>query len=204
MIQRDASWVWLAIWVAAGCAGTRHLDPPPPPAAVMPQVALPPPPAPGTGRVIVDVVDGRAEVQIRTMQPGGAQWRPMCATPCVIDLFPGRVEASFLVGNHGDTDFIDVPPGTSVYRRQLLERDESPVLLVAGYTVGYFGILTAFTGLMISAIENVDNTNRTTTHVGRNVGLVGVGMSIAGGLMFYYGWPTVRPAAVTQFAVPPQ
>ena len=192
----------LAVIAASGCAGTRHLDPPPPPPAVIPPVPAPQTPLPeGMSRVIFDVVDGPSELQLKTMQPSGAVWKPMCTTPCIVDLFPGRIEASFALGGRGDTTSIDVVPGTSVYRRQLVERESSPALLVAGYAVGYTGLSTLLLGLMVSALENVDNPGRT-THVGQTISLVGLGMSVGGGLMFYYGWPSERSASVTQFSLP--
>lgn len=173
---------------------------------MVPPVPVPPTPlAPGIGRVIFDVVDGPSELQIKTAQPSGAVWRPMCTTPCVVDLQPGRVEASFVLGGKGDTASIDVAPGTSVYRRQLTERKTSPGLLIGGYTVGYTGLSLLLVGLVVGAFENADNFDDTgrSTHVGRTVSLLGLGMSIGGGLMFYYGWPSERAAATTQFALLP-
>jgi len=171
------------------------LEPPPPPAATVPAVPRPPtPPNEGMSRLIVDVVDGPAEFQLKQAVPG-TSWLRMCDTPCVIDLVPGRYEASFRQGRErGDYTTLDIVAGTNVYRRQLVERTGSPGLMIAGYVIGYTGITTLLMGLMISAFD--------TRNAGRNTALVGLGMTLGGGAMFYVGWPTEQPAAATHFTIP--
>lgn len=184
--------------LTASCAGTRRLDPPPAPAAVVPLVAFPAePPPPGTGRIVIDVVDGPADVQIKSLQTVGAIWSPLCTSPCVVDLPSGPHELNFsLRSDHGrsDTDTVMVPPATSMYRRQLAQHESSPALLVGGYAVGYTGIMVLLTGLLFAAVQTSFDDGG---HAGRNLALVGAAMTAGGGLMFYYGWPTEQPSAVT-------
>lgn len=190
--------------LAASCAGTRRLDPPPAPAAIVPPVAFPAePPPPGTGRIVLDVVDGPSDVQIKVLQPVGAIWSPLCTSPCVVDLPQGPHELNFSLRSdhgHSDTDTVMVPPATSMYRRQLAQRESSPALLVGGYAIGYTGITVLLTGLLLAAFENGLGDGG---HVGRNTALVGAAMTAGGGLMFYYGWPTEQPSAVTHVGLSP-
>lgn len=127
-----------------------------------------------------DVSDGPSDMKIRL--PNGA-WQPLCTTPCAVDLMPGRVDVSFHFGNRGASATIDVPNVPTVYRRTLVERHESPVMSVAGcYALEQGGTLNSNAGPIITAI--------------------GAGITIGGGAAFYYGWPSERPAASTQFALP--
>jgi hypothetical protein len=194
----------IVLGLVAGCAGTRHIDPPPPPAPLYPAVHLPTtPPDSSTSRVVFDVVDGPTQIQVKSPQPGGAKWEMLCAiTPCAADLQPGQHEISFVLNSdseYNDYTTLVTAPGTSVYRRQLGIRTSHPILLGAGYTVAYTGMLVTLFGLLLSAIEASDNHG---PGDGRNVTFTGLGMMAAGGLMFYYGWPSEQPGSVTQFAVP--
>ncbi len=56
--------------------------------------------------------------------------------------------------------------------------------------------------MMMSAI--VTGLKQRSDHAGRNTALVGLSMTIGGGLMFYEGWPTEQQGSVTQFALPPR
>ena len=189
----------VATVVTTGClAGTRKLDPPLPPARAIPNVAMPTtPPEPGMSRVIVDVVDGPATLELKTRQPQGG-WLPMCRTPCAIDLPPGLTEASFRIDEErGDYTQIEVPPGTSVYRRKLVERSGSPALAVGGYTLAYLGLVTILSSAVVTVADTRDG------HAGRNTFFVGLGLTFIGGAMFYEGWPSERPGASTQFGLSP-
>lgn len=185
--------------LVASCAGSRRLDPPPAPPAIVPAIPYPTePPAPGTGRILIDIVDGPSDVQIRSLQPMGMIWAPLCTSPCVVDLPPGPHELSFLLRGdreRSDTDTVTVSPAPSMYRRQLLQRSSSPVMLVGGYVIGYTGVLALLGGLLISTLPDSSN--------GRNIALTGAAMTAGGGLMFYLGWPTEKPGAVTQVRLSP-
>ena len=192
----------LGIVVLVGCAGTRHIDPPPQPVAIIPQVAIPQePPAPGVSRVLFDVVDGPSLIQIKTQQGNNVMWGPLCTTPCAADLPAGQHDVSFQLKSdpsHGDSDLLPVEPGTRVYRRSLGERSTSPGLLLGGYIIGYSGLVVMMMSAIVTGLETRSD------HAGRNTALVGLGMTIGGGLMFYEGWPTEQQGSVTQFALPPR
>ncbi len=187
--------------LAAGCAGTRHLDPPPQPALVMPPVAVPPtPPPPGVARVIFDVVDGPAIVHVKQATPTSTTWVQACVTPCVTDLVAGAQEVSFQMRDdpsHGDYTTVNVPAGTSLYRRALGGYTTHPGLLIGGYIVGYTGLTTLLFSSLIYLI------NGSSGGVG-NVVLFSLGMTVAGGAMFYAGWPSDQQGSVTQYAFPPR
>jgi hypothetical protein len=185
-----------------GCTGTRHLDPPPQPAALVPPVAVPPTP-PTDSRVILDVVDGPSDVQIKVINPSGALWAPVCTTPCALDLPAGPHELSFVLrgdSEHNDAATVNVPHGASLYRRQLAYRTESPGMTIGGYFIGYTGLVVLLTGLAIAA-ANEAGGRYGNSNVGLDVALVGGAMTLGGGLMFYYGQPAQREAAVTHVSL---
>lgn len=159
------------------------------------------PPPPGVSRVVFDVTDGPSLIQIKTQQATGVMWGPLCTTPCAADLPAGQHDLSFQLKSdpsRADNDLLTVLPGSSVYRRSLGERSTSPGLLLGGYIIGYSGITVLMMSLLVTALEGAND------HGGRNTALIGAGMTIGGGIMFYEGWPSEQPGSVTQFALPPR
>jgi len=124
----------------AGCV--KRLPPAATPPPLVPaQVEASAPPAAGTGRLVVDVVDGPAPVQRVRMDPqpvttpkGRTAYRfdeksdVLCqASPCIADLAPGNVLLGFPVRgapNDLETEMVFVGPQTNVYRRTLSEYHE--------------------------------------------------------------------------------
>lgn len=188
--------------VTVSCAGTRYIDSDPAPPAVLPPVALPQEPIPaGMGRVVLDTPEGPASVEIKYPTETGAMgWRPLCTSPCVADVPVGNHEISFVMRDNpkrNDTAVVPIAAGTTVYRRNLTERDDSAFMLGAGYFVAYTGITVLLIGLLIAAIPDV------TGNAGRNTAIVGAGMTVGGSVMFYYGWPSVKKGQGTQFMLQP-
>ncbi len=140
-------------------ACVKELPPAATPDRVVPSVgALATPPAAGTGRLVIDVVDGPTTVQRVSMnaQPidnGTEQqtwefvesYSVLCdPSPCVVDLAPGNVMLGFpVVGNRNALEMELVHIGTepSVYRRALSRYEGGG----AGYVLGILG--TTFGGI---------------------------------------------------------
>lgn len=143
-----------AVLPLAGCV--KNLPPAPTPALVVPpQVEQSAPPAAGTGRLVVDVVDGPAPVERVRMDPqpvttatGRTAYRfdekpdNLCpAAPCITDLSPQNILLGFpVIGdpNGLETEMVHIDEGTNIYRRSLSEyHKRSP---------GVYGILMTSLG----------------------------------------------------------
>jgi hypothetical protein len=212
----------LAITQLATACGPRY-SVRAPPAAEMPRVNLPDSPvAPGTGRVVVDVPDGAADVEIKlsprlespgTSSPMGSidsRWQFLCRTPCVKDLPAGHHDLSFRLlsdPKQGDSDRLAVTEGeTTVYRRALTQRSGSPVQAYAGYTLASIGVTVLFTGLLLALVPTdpefgPDESIRT---AGLITLVIGAGITVGGGYLLYNGLPHTNTGNTTQFAIPPR
>ena len=136
-VVASASLVTFAL--ALGGCSTRYLPPPRAPARVAPTgVMEPPPPRDGEGQITLDVVGGPARADLvtertqvlagttawssrgrATVVPAGVQitTRPLCVTPCAVNLPLGQHELSFTSlddsSRRSSTGFVQdqYPPG---------------------------------------------------------------------------------------------
>jgi hypothetical protein len=122
------------LFCVTACFGTDHLPPPQAPEQIVPAVDPGGQPAPGLGRVLIDVDGDQATVQqvmggsIGAVGGGHAfagaleVSRPLCVTPCKVDLSPGPQALRFVSqtdpDRRGDA-FINVDSATTVYRYKL-------------------------------------------------------------------------------------
>lgn len=197
--------------LSSACSAVRA--PRPAPAAVLPSTlpveSIPQTrPAPGTGRVVLDVVDGPSDLQIKLSPPltpsgaveGGAfsygQWQHLCRTPCVVDLPAGRHDLSIRVqhGNRGgDSDILVVEPEqVTAYRRAITIRKSSYIKSYAGYTLLSIGIPVLLTGLLLMPAD-VD------TSAALIVTGFGAAGTIGGGYLLREGIPHRYPGATTNW-----
>jgi hypothetical protein len=192
----------------SACSGARTPRAAPP--ATLPAVTLPEaPPAPGTGRVVLDVVDGRSDVQIKlspSLTPSGTAaagdftygtWQHLCSTPCVVDLPPGQHDISIRVREgrrRGDTDVLVVEPDeVTAYRRAITIREGSFIKSYAGYTLLSIGVPFLLTGLLLLPIDDVDPTTALIV-----IGLGATGTA-GGGYLLYDGIPHHYRGATTNW-----
>ena len=164
----------------------------------------------GFKRVALDVKDGPSRIEIKLSQPqilntpagpmmiGASGWTELCISPCVVDLPAGAHQLSFreLDGDRKDTDTIRLVHDASVYRRALGEYSDSPVLAGAGYFLFFPGVLTFLTGLGALVAGSHE--------AGAIVTGVGGGLTLAGGLMWYFGIPSKQDGATTHYPVNPR
>src|SRR5262245_44812804 len=125
LARRRSAGSWAGLLAAAllGCVPARR-----PPLATTARVAprpdVPPPPPAGYGRVIIDVVDGPARVDLPDVGSDDLAWRrPLCVSPCVLDLPQGRHQLRLTLTDRDDhrtelalVNFRSMP---TVYRRAM-------------------------------------------------------------------------------------
>jgi hypothetical protein len=195
----------VASLVVAACSacGAQQLPPPPAPSHDLPSVALPElPPAAGTGRVIVETNGEAAHVGEVTL----ASVRPLCTTPCVLDL-PYGAHPLLLRSTNDETRAsaaeVDVGPRPKVFRHTLGERtDGGPVRPVALSILGV-GLLTAVTGGILWGVSASGRTGslRTTGEIATGAGAGAVMLSLP---LLFFARPTERPGATTEWSLPQQ
>lgn len=190
MQRRSEMGRFTAFLIAAGAAGSlvacvaRHSRPRVP-ERIVPDVPVPPAaPAPGQGRTIVDVVSGPAQVfEVVGDFPGpvpgepleGALLRPLCTTPCAIDLRLGLHLLAFARPDERDrrrldSGFVSFERRTSVYRRSLRERRSADLALaIPGFTLAGVGVGGVFLAFIQGTLANVfgdEDQTRTALRVG--------------------------------------
>lgn len=151
--------VFCALCLAVGCV--KELPPAATPDRVVPTIAAnTSPPAAGTGRIVIDVVDGPTQVHRVNMdaQPldngtdhptyaFNESYAVLCdPSPCVVDLTPGNVLLGFpVIGNRNalEVELVHIGTEPSVYRRALSRSGGGG----AGYVLGIIG--TTFGGISV-------------------------------------------------------
>jgi hypothetical protein len=205
----------LAASLPAACV--RRLPPSPTPAALAPALdTSTPAPVEGTGRLVVDVVDGPTPVQRIDMKAqrvddgkGRARFRfaesaqLLCrASPCVTDLPVGNVLLAFpVIGDQDalDVELVHVDPEIDVYRRALSVReDHSGATRVLGIVGASIGAASAITGMALLPIGLSDGNDDLATAGGITLG-VGVALVALGAWAIWHDAPTYRPGAANHF-----
>ncbi len=214
-----ASFFLFAVGFAAGC-GTEHLPPPsPPPREVPTDVDLPAEPPPnGTGRVVIDANGERAKVVEITGSATAAAGnyratfiglRPLCTTPCVVDLPYGShplVLRSTTDATRVSELELDVGPRPKIVRHTLGEKKDGGAPQAIGSTVLVLSVLTAATGALLWGLGELNSKP-----TGEPSGLIGAGQVITGiggaGILLsipllVVGRPSQRPGATTEWTLP--
>ncbi|MBX3213207.1 MAG: hypothetical protein KF850_14325 [Labilithrix sp.] len=204
--------------VASGC-GPERLPPPGAPAReVPPDLDLPtePPPA-GAGRVVLDANGERAKVIEITGSAAAAAGnyratiiglRPICTTPCVVDL-PYGSHPLVLRSTTDETRVseleLDVGPKPKIVRHALGERKDGGAVRAVGSTVLVLGAITALTGGLLWGIgELASKSGSPSSLVGTGQVLTGIGAAgiVVSIPLMVIGRPTERPGATTEWSFP--
>lgn len=172
------------------------------------------PPSPGTGRVIIETNGQRAKVvEITghaTAWAGGESaniigMRPLCTTPCVVDLpyglHPLVLRSVDDEARQSEAE-LEVGSRSRVFRHTLGERSDGGGLRTAGASLLTLGLIAATTGaiLWVAGSSTADGsqvsaTGQLVTGIGASGALLSIPFLIA-------GRPTERPGATTQWPLP--
>lgn len=209
-----------ALVFLAGC-GAQKLPAPNPPAKEIPKdVDVPDEPPPnGAGRVLLDANGDKAKVVEITGSATAAAGnyratiigvRPLCTTPCVVDLPYGSHPLVFKSttdeSRMSEVD-LDVGPKPKVVRHTLGERKDGGALHSVGSSILVLGAITALTGGILwatGALTSRDGKESSITPTGQlitGIGAAGIGISIP---LLIVGRPTERPGATTEWSVSPE
>ena len=210
------------IWVAAlaigllgtGC-GVEQLPAASPPSRVIPtDIDVPTdPPAPGTGRVILETNGEPAKVVeitgAATARSGGYSAtivgiRPLCTTPCVVDLPYGShplVLHSLSDDSHQSETELEVGAKAKVFRHTLGERKDGGGLRTAGASLLTLGVIAATTGAILWLAGN-GNHGGDLASKGQLVTGLGAGGILLSIPFLVVGRPTERPGSTTQWNLP--
>jgi hypothetical protein len=201
--------------IATGC-GVQQLPAASAPAKVVPlDVELPSdPPRPGTGRVILETngeparvveITGTAMASSGGLSATFVGVRPLCTTPCVVDLPYGShplVLRSISDESRQSETELDVGARAKIFRHTLGERSDGGGLRTAGASLLTLGLLAATTGaiLWLAGSANANGSRLTSTgQTLAGLGSAGIVLSIP---FLIVGQPTERPGATTQWTLP--
>lgn len=198
----------------------RTLPPAPVPRAVAPPLEAAPPPPEGQGRLVVDVVDGRAPVQrvrMDTRPITDAQGRvryqlveapePFCApAPCAVDVPIGNVLLGFPVIGDRDAleiELVHVDREPSVYRRSLsVYDDRTGGVRTTGIIATSVGGAAAITGTVLLPIGLAEGNGGLTMAGGISLG-AGAALLALGIWAIRHDAPTYRPGSSNHFPLAP-
>jgi hypothetical protein len=201
-----------------GCGVERLPAARPPPRMLPAEVVVPAdPPAAGSGRVILDTNGEPASVVeitsgvtaasgAATAEPHVVGVRPLCTTPCIVDLPYGShpiVLRSIADESRQSETELDVGARAKVFRHTLGERTDGGAVRMVGASFLTLGILAVAAGVVVwgagSTSSHPSPSLVTNGEVLTGVGAGGVLLSIPFLLM---GRPTERPGATTQWSLP--
>jgi hypothetical protein len=208
--RRAAIIVVMVALVSAGCFSVERLPPPAAPTQVVPPIDRGGPPAPGLGRVVLDVEGDQATVFRVTGGSVGASGagavfsgslevtRPLCVTPCQVDLTPGPHGLRFVSRTDDDRRgdaFINIDQATSVYRYKLGRRSRPYGRRTLAWLTGAVG---AFSD--VAALATIDNDRRS---IPITYGVVGVALTGLSWWLFRTSGFVEQSGAGTQWSLPP-
>jgi hypothetical protein len=201
---------------AVGCGVERLPAARPPPRTLSAEVEMPPrPPLPGRGRVILDT-DGEpasvVEITGSAVRSTGARIadvidiRPLCTTPCVVDLTYGShpiVLRSMSDETHQSETELDVGARAKVFRHTLGERTDGGGLRMVGASMLTLGILAVAAGTVLWTAGSTSSRGSPSLATNGEV----LTMGGAGGVLLsipflVMGRPTERPGSTTQWSLP--
>jgi hypothetical protein len=223
MIDRLCALTAVTAALATGC-GVQRLPPVSAPAKVVPaDVDVPPePPAAGTGRVILETngepakvieITGAATASSGRYSATVIGTRPLCTTPCVVDLTYGShpiLLRSVADATHQSEADLEVGARAKVFRHTLGERTDGGALRVAGGALATLGFVAALTGatlwmiggLSSKAPDGSGDKGASLASTGQLVTGLGVGGILLSIPFFIAGRPTERAGATTQWSLP--
>jgi hypothetical protein len=215
MIKRLCAVAGLAGVLATGC-GVQHLSPATAPAKeVPPDVEMPTdPPAPGTGRVILDTngepakvveITGSATASSRGYSATIVGIRPLCTTPCVVDLPYGShplVMRSLSDDTHRSEAELEVGARAKVFRHTLGERTNGGGLRTLGASLLTVGVLAATTGAILWLVGSSTSSGSDLGSTGQLITGLGAGGIVVSIPFLVVDRPTERAGATTQWNLP--
>lgn len=207
---------FLVLSLTTTACGVEHLPPPAAPSRELPKDLEVPTeaPAPGHGRVILDTAGQRAKaVEITgaaTAMSGGyaatiVGVRPLCTTPCVVDLAYGSHSVMFRAeGDPEHQSEAEVAVGTrpKVVRHALGERKTGGAAASVGAALLLTGLSVALTGAILWGVGGASKTGSSLEGTGQvltGLGAAGFVLSIP---FLIAGRPTERPGATTEWSLP--
>lgn len=216
----------LGVCCLGGCA-TKFLPAPQEPSRVVPHVVnAPPPPHEGEGQVTLATTSGRARAELVTQRTqvepyqSGAGFaprgyngyapqtqytlRPLCLTPCTVNLPLGTHEVLFSDVNMGSgrtsTAFVDVGATPSIVRHTMGRQTSSVGGLVGAIVMGGLGVALSLAGGMLIGFQDASDTSRASLGLAGGITLgIGAGLGVGAVLLGFASRPTVQPGASTQW-----
>ena len=175
------------------------------------------PPPRGAGRVLLDANGDRAKVVeitgSATAAAGGYRativgLRPICTTPCVVDLpygsHPLVLRSTTDATRISEVD-LDVGPRPKIVRHTLGEKRDGGAARTIGSSVLVLGAITALTGGLLWGLGELASKNGQTSSLSgtgqvlTGIGAAGIVLSIP---LLVVGRPSERPGATTEWSVP--
>jgi hypothetical protein len=215
--------VW--VFLLPACFPPDELPPPPPPPKELPPVAanLPPVP-PGRQLVILDTPGDTATVARYAGTAMGTDsegnivttdvTRPLCTTPCTYDLRPGVHTLQFTsTADSGRSDSLNIQLGNEpLVVRHIPEENTGQWGIGPELGLGITGLTLIPVGVSFAAVGLSDKTSGTGDKLGDEIWegagitllVVGVASLVVGLAMGYAGRGEHRPAATTEWTLPPQ
>lgn len=214
----QASFGLLSLALASGCGAERLPPPSAPPREVPKEVDIPGEPPPhGAGRVLLDANGDRAKVVEITGAATASTGRyhatfvgvrPVCTTPCVVDL-PYGSHPLVLRSTTDETRVseieLDVGAKPKIVRHTLGERKDGGAVRTVGASVLVLGAITALTGALLWGVGEAALSSGNTsglTGTGRTITAVGAGAVVLSIPLMILGRPTERPGATTEWSLP--
>lgn len=203
-----------------GC-GVDARPPPAAPAREIPaglEISQDPPP-PGSGRVVLDANGERARVFEITGPPPGdpsestVGVRPVCTTPCVVDLPYGPhplVFQSVANGERQSEAAVDVGARAKVLRHSLGERSDGGGARTAGAALVVLGVIAATTGAILWAAGgagssdpgSLTSSGSTLASAGQTLAGGGAGAALLGIPLLLIDRPVERQGTTTEWTLP--
>lgn len=216
MFERLCAASGLAALLATGC-GVEHLPPVSAPAKELPaEIDVPvEPPAPGTGRVILDTdgepakvveITGTATATVGGYNATIVGIRPLCTTPCVVDLPYGShpiVMRSLSDETRLSETELEVGARAKVFRHTLGERTDGGGLRTLGSSLLTLGVLAVTTGAILWLAGTASNSGSDLGSTGQLVTGLGAGGILLSIPVLLAGRPTERAGSTTQWNLPP-
>ncbi len=191
------------------CAcSVERLPPPQAPTRDVPETVVVPiaAPPPGTGRVLLEANGEAAHVVevSATDDPAVVGVRPVCTTPCVVDLPYGPHPLVFRSKQDPDRESeteVEIGPRPKIVRHALGERHDGGAAYTLGVVMLVLGSVAATTGGILWSAGAAGRSDALTpsaqslTVAGGTTALLGLPLLLA-------SRPTERPGATTEWALP--
>jgi hypothetical protein len=212
--------------LALQACSTRYLPPPRAPERAAVVAAAAPPLREGDGQVTLDVVGGPARADLVTerlqglggttawstrgrmvVTPGGVQLttRPLCITPCAVNLPLGQHEILFSAPDdpvaRSSTGFVNVTPHPSIVRHALGRQETHLGGLLGALLLDGLGFAAMAAGAVLLAFSGVSDHGAVRDYDVAGYTTLGVGaaMLTSGIVLGHASRPESQPGATTQW-----